>query len=293
MTSIISVGTRGSRLALAQTRLVIGLLKEKERGLRFEVKPIKTQGDETHRKQLPDLTGKEAFTGTIDRALEEGEIDFAVHSLKDVPLKSSRKTVLSALPKRGAFRDVLITRQRGMRLETLPPGSCIGTSSLRRAVQLKSYRPDLKIVETHGNVSTRIEKLRRGLDAIVVARAGLDRLGIRRIIEELSTDIMLPAAGQGCLAVSTRSDDSGMKSLVSKIDHKETRISVTAERAFSAEFGGGCNLPVGALAQCKAGVLTLEGLVADGEIVIRDSIKGSPAEADSLGRRLARKLAAM
>lgn len=306
MTRTIVVGTRGSVLALAQTRLVVRLLKRSNRSreIKFETRSIRTEGDDLYRRTGSKLSGKEAFTGTIDRALEEGRIDVAVHSLKDVPVENfpKRKMELRAFPKRGSPFDVLISKRKGSRLESLPAGSKVGTSSLRRAIQLKSFRPDLEIVEIHGNVNSRIRKMRNSpeLDAIVLAKAGLDRLRLLNEEEQvLPTEIMLPAVGQGCLAVAVRSDDAQTAKLVSKIDDVSTRECASAERAFSRKLGGGCNLPIAAFAcVAKNGKsLLLEGLVADqhadSNFVMRDSIQGSTKDAELLGEALALRLKAM
>lgn len=306
MNRTIIIGTRGSVLALAQAKLVSRLLKtsNKSREVKFETRAIRTEGDDLNRKLGSNVTGKEAFTGTIDRALVEGEIDVAVHSLKDVPVENfpKRKIEICAFPKRGSPLDVLISRRKGSQLDSLPTGSRVGTSSLRRAIQLKSYRPDLEIVEIHGNVNTRIRKMRQDseLEAIVLAEAGLDRLGLRNEVEQVfPTEIMLPAVGQGCLAVAVRSDDNETKRVVSKLDDKNSRNRAGAERAFSRRLGGGCNLPIAALASVSknGSSMYLEGLVADqhGEanFVARDSIQGSSHEAESLGETLAMRLEAM
>ncbi|MGI0083545.1 MAG: hydroxymethylbilane synthase [Nitrososphaerales archaeon] len=306
MNRTIVIGTRGSVLALAQTKLVVGLLNASNRSkqIRFETKSIRTDGDDLYRKPGSKATGKEAFTGTIDRALEEGSIDVAVHSLKDVPVENfpKKNIELCAFPKRGSPFDVLISKRRSFGLESLSRGSKVGTSSLRRAIQLKSYRPDFEIVEIHGNVNTRIIKMRQDseLDAIVLAEAGLERLGlIKEVNQVLPTEIMLPAVGQGCLAVAVRSDDPETKRIVSKIDEKGARTSASAERAFSRTLGGGCNLPIAAFASFvrNGRSLLLEGLVADQRdgcnLVMRDSIHGSAREAESLGETLALRLKTM
>ncbi len=309
-------GTRGSELALAQTRYVIGLLKKKHPNFTFDTKVITTSGDELQKRKersptRTTFTGKDSFTKEIDQALMRKEIDFAVHSLKDVPIEEarasserrSRSLELVAFPQREVGNDVLIPRREGDRLESLPENARIGTSSLRRKLQLKAFRPDFEIVEIHGNVPTRIKKLQEGsLDAIVLAEAGLKRLKLlsRKLsYEVLPSDVMLPAIGQGCLAVIARAADHSTKSVLKTIDDPKTRSRVLCERAFSKELGGGCNTPIAALATVSGAKIKLQGLVA-GELnksgtfssnfLIRDEIQGKAKEGEKLGRSLARKL---
>jgi hydroxymethylbilane synthase len=298
LSSQIIVGTRGSPLALAQTQIVIGLLRKKhESQFDFQIKKILTEGDELSRKPGSNYTGKDSFTRTIDLALVAGKIDFAVHSLKDLPIENfdSDEIEVTSFPKRESPFDVLIPCKDKDTLRTLPKGAAIGTSSIRRAEQLRQFRSDFQIVEIHGNVQTRIEKLRTNsnLQAIVLARAGLSRLGLEKLGWEIPGRIMLPAAGQGALAIVTRKDDSQTKALVSKIDDKTTRVCVSAEIAFSRELGGGCNLPVAALARISKSTprkLVLEGLIVDSAGMRRSKISGSPSKADYLGKKLASKL---
>ncbi len=343
---VIIVGSRVSPLALAQTQIVIDLLvrklglrktralaTEKEKGKTtdtpfvFEIKKILTAGDVRSRSFRRKLSGKADFTRAIDDALLRGEIDIAVHSLKDVPIedtRSKRKIAIGAYPERDSPFDALILRERSRKenwnnkgnrgLQALKEGATIGTSSLRRKIQIKAYRPDLKIVDIHGNVQTRINKLRNAsssnlsesnLDAIVLAEAGLRRLGLGGEIDQvIPKEIVLPAAGQGCLAVSVRADDTKMMELVSRIDHKETRIAVTAERAFSRELGGGCNTPVAALATIRGGrerIIVLEGMAANQwacsdetsqhAFIIRDSLESKKLEdPEALGSELGRRI---
>ena len=326
------VGTRGSPLALAQTDIVLSALGKKSKSMNnrrlgainFVVEKIKTAGDEdrssstTAKKnnnkeegasRMASYTGKDSFTGALDGALIDGRIDIAVHSLKDVPVEGFRgdEIEILAFPKRESPYDVLIPRRKGETLATLPPKPRVGTSSIRRAIQLRAARPDLEVVELHGNVGTRISKLRSSdsdLDAIVLAAAGLKRLGFLSLVEEeaqvLSAKVMLPAVGQGCLAVAVRrrvrsENDARIRRLVSGIDDKDTRLSVLAERAFSRELGGGCNLPLAALARISKGLLILEGLVqvpgpGHESVIARSKISGHAGRAESLGVELARRL---
>lgn len=294
---ILKVGTRGSDLALVQTRIVLDALRRKNKTLFFEQIVIKTSGDDLSRKKKA-LSGKDSFTREIDQALLSGEIDFAVHSLKDVPLDSSKEITIAAYPKRESPLDVLVSRRKGSTLETLKFGARIGTSSIRRAIQLKIFRPDYEIVEIHGNVPTRIRKMRLegDLDALVLAQAGLNRLDMDKEIDQVIPDkVVLPAIGQGCLAITARTKDKRTNNILKTIDHEKTRICVSAERAFSKELGGGCNTPIAGLATIKNNEIRLKGLVV-GEIgskfksnfLIREEMKGKKPEV--LGRALARKL---
>jgi hydroxymethylbilane synthase len=328
---VIVAGTRGSDLALAQTQTVIGLILSKNKGrpqISIETKVIRTLGDDLYRKKTSSgrkLTGKDSFTREIDLALLRGDIDFAVHSLKDVPVENTveiqdNKLDIAAFPKRESPYDVLISKNKEIKkIEDLPENARVGTSSLRRRFQLKLFRPDLKIVEIHGNVPTRIKKMHENgqeenenslqLDAIVLAEAGLKRLKIEYDSRSvISSEIMLPAVGQGCLAVKVRSKDYRTKRIIKAIDDEETRLCVTAERSFSKQLGAGCNTPIAALATIdrKSRMkhkMALVGLIA-GEsklrtqgvrsiFVIRDMIKGKPREAQNLGIKLAQTLKAM
>ena len=306
----IVAGTRGSSLALAQTGLVIKLIQRKNKRFSFDTKIVKTSGDNLQRRRNSTLTGKDSFTREIDLALMRKEIDFAVHSLKDVPIEDTLgskepKLEIAAYPKRESPYDVLISRNRESTLQTLPENARVGTSSLRRGIQLKLLRPDIEIVAIRGNVPTRIKKMRESesnLDAIVLAQAGLRRLNISDEANEvIPSDVILPAIGQGCLAVSVRSNDYRTKQIVKSIDDRRTRLCVSAERAFSKELGGGCNTPIAALATMKGSKIKLRGLIvgetsstsAKSNFVIRDEIEGKAEEGENLGRKLARTLKAM
>jgi hydroxymethylbilane synthase len=310
LSRVVRVGTRGSPLALAQSRIVIDLLRRKTRSKKvlFRIETIRTKGDENiHENFSPapsNETGKDSFTKSIDSALINGDIDIAVHSLKDVPVEGleSDKIEIAAFPKRGSPYDTLISKTWSRSaLSSLPTGARIGTSSARRAVQLMEFRPDFRVVEIHGNIETRLNKLRSGddLDAIVLAEVGLKRLKLTKAMgRRLPMRIMLPAVGQGCLAVVARKHDDFHKSIVSAIDDKETRLCVIAERAFSRKLGGGCNLPLAAFAKVRMTrprKLTLEGLVAaEGQNgkprLLRSAVSGVPDMAESLGMMLASRL---
>ncbi len=301
----LTIGTRASPLALAQTQIVADLLKKKNNDLdlRIRVKKIETLGDriQSQGRQRISGTGKDLFTKSIDNALANGEIDVAVHSLKDVPIELSEQDLaeIVSFPKRESPNDVLIS-SNGKSLSSLPNNARIGTSSVRRAIQIRAFRSDLAVVEIRGNVHTRLKKLKTdSLDAVILAKAGLKRLNIA-VGNIIPTNQMLPAVGQGCLAVVTRKNDLAAKQIVARIDHKNTRIAATAERAFSQELGGGCNLPIAALARMmrnNPNRLIIEGLVQrkskstdKSNLVVRSSNTGPTSEPEAIGRKLARMM---
>src|SRR3990170_2776832 len=265
-------GTRSSALARQQTETVQRLLASSWPSLRFETRELSTQGDRTPDRPLPEIGGKGLFTQELETALRRGEIDLAVHSLKDLPIETEGDLCLGAIPPRADARDVLVSRS-GRGLQALPLRSTIGTSSLRRQAQLTAYRPDLECRPLRGNVETRVRKVLEGeFDAAVLAGAGLLRLGLEgKIAEWISLEVMLPAPGQGALAVQCRSDDSELLELLKPLDDPATRSAVTAERAFLESLGGGCSTPVGAYAQYDGDRLVLKAIVAsmDGRRVIR------------------------
>lgn len=256
-------GTRGSDLALWQTKHVMALLKAMQPDLRVECEIIQTRGDHILDTPLPLVGGKGVFTAELEAALYEKRIDCAVHSLKDLPTEQPDGLVIGAVPARANPADVLISRQ-GYTLATLPHGAAVGTSSYRRAAQLLHKRPDLKMRDIRGNVDTRIRKalaVGGGYDAIVLAYAGLERLGHSDVVTQvLDFDTMLPAPGQGAIAVQTRDDPALLQPLM-MIHHVHTALAVTAERAFLAGLGGGCSVPVAACAHREAGRLILRGRV--------------------------------
>jgi len=264
MTEALRVGTRGSPLALAQTEEVVQRLRATHANLRTVTVAIRTAGDEGYREDLGTaLDGKRAFTRRIEDALLEGRIDFAVHSLKDLPAETAAGLVIAAIPPREDPRDVLVGRD-AMTPEDLGPGVRVGTSSLRRRAQLLSRWPGLEVVELHGNVNTRLRRLdSNDFDAVVVAAAGMRRLRIEnRFTHPLPPDVMTPAPGQGALALEAREGDRSILDLLSAIDDPATRRATEAERALSARVGGGCNVPFGALATLDRG-MTLRAVLAD------------------------------
>jgi hydroxymethylbilane synthase len=260
---ILRFGTRGSDLALWQTQYVMARLKEAHPALQLEYEIIKTRGDQILDTPLPLVGGKGVFTAELEAALHEKRIDCAVHSLKDLPTEQPDGLVIGALPIRANPADVLISRQ-GYTLATLPSGAVVGTSSYRRAAQLCHKRPDLAMLDIRGNVDTRIRKALAAdspYDAIVLAYAGLERLGRTEVVTQvLDIAEMLPAPGQGAIAVQTR-DDAALLNMLAPIHHLDTALAVTAERAFLAGLGGGCSVPIAAHAHLEAGRLTLHGRV--------------------------------
>jgi hydroxymethylbilane synthase len=286
----VTLGTRGSSLARAQTDLVAELMVVTSPGLECTTRVIATAGDRTQEsgEPLPEIGGKGLFTAELERALREGAIDVAVHSLKDLPTEDAPGVVIGAITARQDVRDCLVARSAGS-LAELPAGSVVGTSSLRRAAQLAALRPDLDVRSIRGNVDTRVGKVHEGgYDAVVLAAAGVRRLGLDHAVTEwLSEETMLPAPGQGALAVQCRADDEATQALLGALDDPQTRATTTAERAFLAALGGGCAAPVAALALPTATPrVRLQGLVAsvDGREVVRVRGDGEPLE---VGARLA------
>ena len=284
--------TRPSALARWQTQWVISALQSAQPGLLCEERIITTQGDKTLDKPLPEMGGKGLFTEELEAELLSGRVDCAVHSLKDLPVEDPGELTVGCIPVRADVRDVLISA-RGYGLGTLPPASIVGTSSLRRAAQVLSARPDLTVNSLRGNVDTRLRKALDGqYDAIILAGAGLTRLGLEKHVTEwLSLDVMLPAPGQGALAVQCRADDQTTLNLLAALDDGSTRKAVTAERAFLSGLGGGCSVPVAAYAVIsgQSSVISLTGLVIseDGKKVVKLTDQG--VDALALGRELAQK----
>ena len=293
MRPILRVGTRGSALALAQASEVITALKQVRRGTRCEVVQIRTKGDETQHSSNVSGDVKSLFTKEIEESLLEKKIDLAVHSMKDLTTDLPAGLVIAGIPKRQNPRDALISRSKAKFTE-LEGHARVGTSSARRKAQLLAARGDLEIVETRGNVDTRLRKLSdREYDALVLAAAGLIRLGLeKRATEYLSTDLMLPAVGQGALAVQVREDDSEIRELVSEIDHNETRGAVEAERAFARKLGADCRTPVAAYAKIASGRLTIDGMVAapNGRMLVRSRVISEFSSPARIGEELAENL---
>ena len=289
------LGTRGSKLAVHQSEWVQARLKELAPHVTVTLRRIHTAGDKILDVPLAKIGGKGLFVKEIEEALLSGEIDLAVHSMKDVPTELPDGLELLCIPLREDPRDALISRD-GRLFKDLPRGAKVGTSSLRRQSQLLQARPDLSINMLRGNLDTRLKKLREGqFDAIVLAAAGLRRLGWEHeITEYLAPEISLPAIGQGALGIEGRRDDGFVRSILAGLEDAPTRTMVLAERALLHRLQGGCQVPIAAHATLNGSDVTLEGLVAsvDGKEVIRDSVRGTIADPESMGIQLAERLLA-
>jgi hydroxymethylbilane synthase len=285
---MIVIGSRGSQLALWQGRWVEAQLTDHGETCRIEI--IRTTGDKIMDAPLAKIGGKGLFTKEIEDALLAGAIDVAVHSLKDIPTEMPAGLALQAIPPREDVRDAMV----GRKLAELPAGAKVGTSSLRRAAQLRAARPDLVIETIRGNLDTRLRKLHEGqFDAIVLAAAGLRRLGwADRIAELLSEDIICPAVGQGALAVETRDDNGPAARLASRLDDADARAAVTAERALLRSLGGGCQTPIGAYGRIDDSRLHLRAVIAtpDGSRLVRGERAGAAVDAERIGEDLAAEL---
>lgn len=287
--TVLRIGTRGSKLALAQTGLVADRLRATHPGLEVELVEITTAGDRDQVTVLAEGVGW--FTSALQEAIQRGEVDVAVHSYKDLPTKRPEGLVLAAVPLREDARDALVSRD-GHTLRHLPKGAVIGTSSPRREAQLRATRGDLDIRPIRGNVDTRLAKVERGeYDATVLALAGLRRLGLEgRVTEVFGLYDLLPAPAQGALAVECRTDDRGTRALLAAIDDVEVRQAVTAERAFLARIDAGCSFPAAAYAEHFGTTLKLHALLAPGGRVVRSKMAGSVETAAGLGKQLAEEL---
>jgi hydroxymethylbilane synthase len=293
MEHLVRIGTRGSKLALWQAQWVKSHLEDHHAGLKVELTVIKTKGDKILDVPLAKVGGKGLFVKEIEEALIARRIDLAVHSMKDMPAEIPDGLCIGAVPERESPMDALVSRE-GQSLSDLPPGARIGTSSLRRASQLRRVRPDLEIVPLRGNLDTRLRKLDEGqMAAIVLAAAGIRRLGLdQRITQLLEPAVMLPAVGQGALCVETRRDDPAIAQIVAPLENPVTRSAVTAERAFLHRLEGGCQVPIAGHATLENDQLALTGLVSDltGNTVFRATQEGPAAQAAEIGKNLAEKL---
>jgi hydroxymethylbilane synthase len=287
------IGTRGSALALAQAGTVAAALRA--RGAEAELVSIRTEGDRLYEARLADVGGKGLFVREIEEALLAGQVDLAVHSLKDLPAEPPPGLALAAFPRREDPRDVLVSRAGGG-IGDLPRGATVATSSPRRRALLRSARPDLVIEPMRGNVDTRLRKLEEGdCQAIVLAAAGLARLKLTPPhAEPLEPEDFVPAVGQGILAIETRADDRAVRDLVAALDDAETRACALAERAYLRRLGGTCNTPLAAHAMMEYAALRMVGVVLseDGSHALRDGVTGSPEDAEEVGRWLAESLLA-
>jgi hydroxymethylbilane synthase len=287
--TLLRLGTRKSKLALWQANFV----KEKLEalGCKVELVPITTTGDKILDAPLAKIGGKGLFVKEIENALLAGEIDLAVHSLKDVPITIPEGLTLSAITEREEPYDVLISRN-GKKLEELPSGAVVGTSSLRRQVQIKRRRRDLKVEILRGNVDTRLRKLKEGLyDAIVLAYAGVKRMGLSGEISQVLEDF-IPAVGQGSLAIETRAEDERVINFVKVLNHQESWLRAVCERAFLRELQGGCQVPIGAYAWIEGDRIKIKGFISDleGERFLEGYEEGGLQEAEEVGKRLAQRL---
>jgi hydroxymethylbilane synthase len=293
-TSIV-IGTRGSRLAIWQAEWIQAQLHEIMPDLSVTLRRIKTSGDKILDVPLAAIGGKGLFVKEIEESLLAGEIDLAVHSMKDVPTDLPDGLEILCVPKREDPRDALVSREK-LGFEDLPSGARIGTSSLRRQAQLLHKRPDLRIEMLRGNVETRLRKLKSGeFDAIVLAAAGLKRMGwSSEVTQYLPHDISLPAIAQGALGLEGRGDDQFVRVLVSRLEDTQSRSAVTAERALLKRLEGGCQIPIAGHATIMNDWMNIDALVASvtGQTVVRDGIQGPASSAESLGTELAEKLLA-
>lgn len=289
----IIIGTRGSKLALWQAEWVKSYLIQKYPDLSVELKIIKTKGDRILDVPLSKVGGKGLFVKEIEQALVDNHIDVAVHSMKDMPAELHDGLCIGAIPERENPCDVLISG-KGLLLSQLPEGARVGTSSLRRIAQIKRIRPDLVITPLRGNLDTRIKKLEMGeIDAIILAAAGVKRLGLEKIITEyLNEDTMLPAVGQGALCIEIRKDDHDISGFINQMNHFVTRAVVLGERAFLKRIEGGCQVPIAGYGKVENDIFVIRGLVADldGKTVITDTQKGPLESSESIGVALADRL---
>jgi hydroxymethylbilane synthase len=286
------IGTRGSALALWQARSIAEALREAT-GVEPEIVIIKTSGDKFQQTSFSQIGTKGVFIKELEDALLDERIDLAVHSMKDVPTEMPEGLTIAAIGKREDVRDALLSSS-GATLASLPQNARIGTSSLRRQSQLLHARRDLRVLELRGNVDTRIEKLKRGdYDAIVLAKAGLDRLGLSgNISQVLPHEVSLPAAGQGAIGIEARTGDAGTLRVLAALEDAESRSAVTAERSALAGLGGGCQVPIGAWGRFENGKLLLDVAVLspDGAQRMWEKDSGLPEEAEAIGKRVAQKL---
>ena len=291
----IRIATRESALALWQANYVQQLLLSHYPNLEVEIIGMTTRGDQILDVPLSKVGGKGLFVKELETAMYEGNADIAVHSMKDVPMVLPEGFVISTICQRADPRDAFVSNNYP-NLASLPAGARLGTSSVRRRSQLAAIRPDLDYVDLRGNVGTRLKKLDEGnYDAIILAAAGLERLGLsERIADRLSVESSIPAAGQGAVGIECRSDDTETAALLEKLNHRETSICVIAERAMSRTLEANCEAPVAAFAQLNGEKLHLDGLVAslDGLLVLNESIDGDAADAEELGIRMAKNLIA-
>ena len=289
----IKIGSRGSPLALWQANWIKDQLESHYTNVSVEIVIIKTSGDKIQDVPLAKIGGKGLFVKEIEEALLRNDIDFAVHSMKDMPIKFPYSLCIASVTKRENPFDALISKNN-MKLDDLPKGAKVGTGSLRRISQLLHYRPDLELVPLRGNLDTRIKKLEtEGLDAIILAAAGLIRMGWEdKISEIISPEILLPAMGQGAVGIEARLSDVDNQILLAEMDDEHTHLALDAERAIVTQLEGGCNVPIGAFATIDEDEITIQGLVAslDGKTLYKKEIKGNKVHAIKLGKELGQVL---
>jgi hydroxymethylbilane synthase len=304
VTARLRIATRKSQLALWQAEHVSALLRAAHPGLEVELVPLLTQGDRIQDRTLAAIGGKGLFIKELEVALEDLRADIAVHSMKDVPADLPRELIIGAVLKRADPRDALVSTSGIARLQELPRGAVVGTSSLRRQAQIRALRPDLSIESLRGNVDTRLRKLDAGtapatstsgrpMDAIVLACAGLIRLGLEsRITARLDPKVCLPAVTQGVIGIECRQSDSATVEFLRALEDPATRKVMDAERAFAARLGGSCQSPIAAYAELDADRITLRGLVAepDGSRLFKGTVSGSAENPAALGRQLAERI---
>lgn len=293
MRNHIKIGTRKSTLALWQAEFIKSELQRLNPSITVELVHFNTKGDRILEKPLAEVGGKGLFTAELEAAMHAGDIDIAVHSLKDMPTELPQGLILGAISKREVPYDALISPQYKT-LDKLPKGARIGTSSLRRQAQLLHRRPDLKIEVIRGNVQTRLNKIEtEGLDGVILAQAGLKRLGLdHQITQVFTADEMIPAVGQGALAIECRADDVEMLDMLSLIDDEPTRLAVEGERSFLNQLNGNCQVPMGVHGTIEKGQLTLKALIAstDGKTVYEGELSGPATKSVMLGKNLAKAL---
>jgi hydroxymethylbilane synthase len=289
----VRIATRRSALAMWQARHVSGLLTAREPGLEVQLLELMTRGDRILDVPLAEVGGKGLFVKEIEDALLRGEAQIAVHSMKDLPAVEPPGLVIAAVPLREDPRDALVSH--GKKLSELPRGARVGTASLRRSAQLQAMRPDLKIETIRGNVATRLRKIDEGFDAVVLAHAGLRRLGLAdKVTQVFTTEEMLPAVAQGALAIEARRDDAETLRRLAPLEDRTTRIQIEAERGFLRRLQGGCQVPIAGHAEVKGEQVHLRGLVAnlDGTVIIRGERSGLAVDAARIGEELANELLA-
>jgi hydroxymethylbilane synthase len=290
----IIIGSRGSDLALWQSNFVKKELEKRNKNISVEIKIIKTKGDKILDVALSKIGDKSLFTKELENELLAKRVDIAVHSLKDLQTEIPKGLKLSAVTKRHPVQDVLIARKKGMTLDKLPENAVVGTGSLRRKCQLLHHRPDIKTEELRGNVPSRIQKFKSSnWDAIILARAGVERLNLKKHISSyIKTENILPAVGQGALGIEIQEDNKFADEILRSIHHENTYVAVIAERALLKTLEGGCQVPIGAFAEVKPSGLYLDAMVGslDGTITFRKKMRGSRKDPVKLGQQLAKDL---